>query len=190
MTDLRRSAWQYNTGAGGSVSVGPLSASRGLIALDDPSGKPKRFDIATFGIGWNVMRLPAKLRLPDIPLPRAVFKGNSLAGSGSSSDFIATGWVYINHTFTGNELKESDFEGGACSIEMGGGVLVAGSITAMYVGIPVQLMMAAIANPMFSRLALNAAKAVVILLGVSEGLMDGIGATASVGALTYRGDYA
>ncbi|KDR37022.1 hypothetical protein BG57_09865 [Caballeronia grimmiae] len=97
--------------------------------------------------------------------------------------------IFMNQTFQREELTLQDFLGGAFIGDFGGGVFVAKNYTAMHVGIPKPLMLASYMNPVFLSLAMNAAKAIILMKGVSEGLIDGVGLTSSVGSLEYKGTY-
>lgn len=95
----------------------------------------------------------------------------------------------MNRTFPGWELTISDFCGGACTADFGAGVLIAKSYTAMHVGTPTPIIQAATFNPAFAGLAINSAKAIILMKGISEGLIDAVSGSSSIGAITYGGNY-
>jgi hypothetical protein len=182
----RKSSWSFNTSAGAGIGLGPFSISRGMLVLNEPDGKEfRQFKYSTFGMGLKSFRLPERFQLPGIPLPR----GHELSGSASTTDFWSDGIIFMNQTFHGRELTLQDFSGGVFVEDAGGGVLIARHYTLMHVGVPNALMLASFANPAFLAVALNAAKAIIIMEGVSEGLIDGAGITSSIGMLTYEGRY-
>ena len=186
MSDYRLSRWTYNTGASGSGSIGMLSASGGMIVLDDPAGTPQRFDFVSYGIGVG-KRIAQKFRLPDIS-PK-MLNGREIAGIGSPTDFDAAGEVYMTPSFHGQELSVSDLCGATNTIDVTGGFLIARGKMWLYAGIQPALMLAGIVNPAFMGLALNTAKARIEMRGISEGLIDGIAATSSIGVLEHKGRY-
>ncbi len=65
-------------------------------------------------------------------------------------------------------------------------MLIAKNYTIMHVGIPKALMLASFTNPAFLGAATNAAKAIIVMKGVSEGLTDGLALTSAVGLLECR----
>ena len=182
--NYRTSKWTYNTGASVGASIGTFSASKGMLVLYAPSGTPKRFNFSTFGMVIGA-RLPKSIRLPDIALPR----GHGITASGSTTDFWADGIVLLHPAFPGSELSTNDFCGGTFSANLEGGLLIAKGYTAMHVGIPVQMILASSFNPALAGLAANSAKAIILMKGISEGLVDGISLSSSIGAISYDGDY-
>jgi hypothetical protein len=188
MSRYRISKWTYNTAASGSISIGYLTASRGFIVLDDPAGTSHRFNVASMGFGYG-KRVASKAQLPDVPLPATLFNGNTLGGGGATSDFSGNGFVAMTPAFLGSELKPNDFVGATNQLDAGAGLLVAYGFTFVFSGIPQSLMLGAIANPAFMHGALNSAKALIVMRGMSEGLIDGGSFSSSVGMLTYQGTY-
>ncbi|MDR5838560.1 hypothetical protein [Caballeronia sp. LZ034LL] len=188
MSEYRKSTWRYETGALQSMSIGPFSAVRGVVVLSSPDGRKHKYNEVSFG--FNVgKRIPVKFQLPDIPLPHAAFKGNGVTGSGSTIDFDGGGVVFMTPTFQGDELSTDDFSGAANSIEGGGGLLVAYGYTFLFTGMPQAVLLAGLSNPAFLGIALRTAKGLIIIRGISEGLIDGLGVTSSFGALSYGGEY-
>lgn len=182
----RKSDWNFNTSASAGVGLGPFSLSRGMIVMDEPGGRESRmFAYSTFGMGLKSYRLPKHFQVPGIPLP----KGHELSGAASTTDFWSDGVVYMNQNFNGRELTLEDFTGGAFVQDFGGGVLVAENYTILHVDIPQALMLASFTNPIFLSLSMNIAKAIILMKGVSEGLIDGVGVTSAVGLLNYQGQY-
>ncbi|MDR5783385.1 hypothetical protein QCE63_28640 [Caballeronia sp. LZ065] len=92
----------------------------------------------------------------------------------------------MNQNFHGRELKLDDFTGGAFVQDFGGGVLIAESYTILHVGVPQALMLASFTNPVFPSLSMNAARAIILIKGVSEGLIDGIGVTGPVSNFVFE----
>lgn len=166
------------------ASIGLFAGARGMLVLNDPSRVPKRFNFTTLGMGVGA-RVPKSIQLPGIPLPMR----QSLSGSGSTTDFWASGIVFMHPSFKGGELKTSDFCGGAFTADFSFGLLIAKGCTATHVGVPMPMMLAAPFNPAFATLAANSAKAVILMKGVSEGLIDGHSLSSSMGTISFDGDY-
>ncbi|MDR5838846.1 hypothetical protein [Caballeronia sp. LZ034LL] len=181
MISYRKSRWRYNTGASVAGALGPLSAARGILVLDDPAKVTHHFNFSTFGINLLSLRIPKQFQLPELPLP----KGRGLTGSGSTTDFWGDGVVLMNYSFQGDELSAADFGGGAFIAEMGGGMLIAKAYTIMHMGIPEALMLACAASPALIGMAARNARAMIVMKGISEGLIDGLGLSSSIGFVSH-----
>ncbi|MDR5762568.1 hypothetical protein [Caballeronia sp. LZ035] len=181
MINYKKSRWRYNTGASVAGALGPLSAARGILLLDDPANLSHRFSFSTFGISLLSLRIPKQFQLPDLPLP----KRRGLTGSGSTTDFWGEGVVFKNDSFQGEELSATDFRGGAFIAELGGGLLIAKAYTVMHMGIPEALMLACAACPALVGMAARNAKAMIVMKGISEGLIDGVGLSSSIGFVSH-----
>ncbi|WP_159834188.1 hypothetical protein [Burkholderia sp. 8Y] len=159
-----------------------------MLVLDDPSQQPFKFKYAAAGFGLGAgLRLPARLRLPEIKLPRFISKDGTIAGVGSTSDFISKGVVY---RFKERELEATDFVGLTLCLDAGGGVLVAGGLTLFVTGLTQWMIVGWLFNPvLFTNVLFSTASALVLMAGVSEGLVDGINATPMIGSISYEGPY-
>jgi hypothetical protein len=188
MSEYRRSSWKYETGASQSASIGLLSGTRGMIVLSTPDGTKHRFNAANAGIGFG-LRAPEKIQLPDIALPRAIFKGNTITGGGSTTDFDGNGWVWKTPAFHREELTINDFCGATNSFDGAAGLLVGYGVSLLFVGIPQVMMMAGILNAAFIGIATRQAKALIIMRGITEGLIDGLSVFSTFGGLSYAGQY-
>ncbi len=93
---------------------------------------------------------------------------------GASSNFVGWGNVW---RFVDRELTPTDFAGDVIYAELSTGLLVAGGFTGLIVGLDSHAMISWIINPAFFARNISAgAKAFIALAGMSEGLIDGIGA--------------
>ncbi len=159
-----------------------------MFVLNDPSKHPFKYDyhVGGFPLGPG-LRLPSRFQLPELGLPRFISKDGTLAGTGATSDFDGGGKIF---RFTEKELEPSDFVGLTLSLDFSGGVLVAGGITSYLAGLHQLMVTAWLFNPgLFANALFRSAKALVVMVGVSEGLVDGINATPMMGSISQQGPY-
>jgi hypothetical protein len=181
---LERSLWTYETSAAGGLNIGALSMSGGQVILKNPRGELHRFRYHGFGPGLGMGARAAKsIRLPDLKFP----KGQSGSASGSTTDFPGRGWIYRAKP---SELTPHDFEGITLYADASAGFLIAEGLTGLIVGLSEKAFIPLIFSPaLFSHAISASAKALVLLQGQSEGLIDGAGVGLMIGQLTYVGPY-
>lgn len=185
---VRNSDWTYNTGATAGGGIGPLAFSGGDIVLDDPKGQSFTFSYRGMGLGFTLARLPKSSRLPDLKLPKYVFKNKSLTGSVGTKDFFGRGWVGLLPPYQLEELKPEHFNGGTIYIDASVGVLVAGGASLLLCGIPKAALTALVLNPgLFARLATNCARVAILIAGESAGLVDSLGYGLMIGGMQFKG---
>lgn len=182
---IEQSHWTYETAASGGGSIGNLMLSGGRFVLNAPDKKQHEFRYAGIGAGVNMgARAPKSLRLPDLKLPRT---HTTLSGSGATTDFQGGGQVF---RFRKPELKPGDFAGMTIYVDASGGLLVMEGISGLITGIDANAMIPWLFNPgLFAHAIGASAKAFVLLRGMGEGLIDGIGAGVMLGTITYEGPY-
>ncbi|GGD91770.1 hypothetical protein [Caballeronia grimmiae] len=180
------SEWKFGTSATGGGGIGTVLLSGGLIVLADPKETLHAFHYGGFGFGIS-KRLPERIRLPDLRLRRRA-GGTVLSGTGGTTQFDSYGVVYS--LIEERELIANDFTGGVIYAEVSAGALFAVGGSCLFVGIDQKVMMLATLNPgLFARFLLRNAKAMIVVVGDSEGLIDGIGGGAMLGAMTYEGPF-
>lgn len=175
MNVLRKSNWTYssaNSIGGGDLVVGEA----GEIVLKDPSGKEVKFIYGGVGAGWS-----AGLKLPKVG-------HNTLTGSIPGLPDL--GAIYILDTFRGSELKSSDIAGVCKFVEIGGGVVIGGSATAMVMGMDVAWLaaeMAAMEVPLAIGYAdsklIQSATSILFMAGIDAGIQAGFGVAGYAGGL-------
>jgi hypothetical protein len=182
------SRWTYDTSAGGGVGVGPVSVSRGMFVLDDPSDRKYKYRYETGGLGLGSgLRLPSRLQLPEIKLPRFISKDGTITGTGATTDFFGRGVIY---RFKEKELEANDFAGMTLSLEVSAGVLVAAAGTLFLTGLNIKMIAAWIFNPgLFTNALFSTATSMILMGGASEGLIDGISLQPMIGSISYEGPY-
>lgn len=87
---LRRSAWNYETGATGGAGIGYVVGSGGKIILTDPAGVQQTFYYGGLGAG-----LSAGFKIPKVKLPALTYKGKGISGAGSATAFPSGGYVFM-----------------------------------------------------------------------------------------------
>ncbi|WP_213230201.1 hypothetical protein [Caballeronia sp. NK8] len=158
-----------------------------MIVLTDAAGKTHQFKYGGIGGSTGISRLPSRFRLPDIPIPKFLSKSGTIVGSGATTDFDGGGWVFQT---SDRKLSPEDFEGPTLYFEFSGGVLIAGGVSVLLVGLKEEIVVPFIFNPaLFSNLLFGHASALIVAVGVSEGFIDGIGAGMMFGSISYGGLY-
>ncbi|WP_250517419.1 hypothetical protein [Caballeronia sp. INDeC2] len=181
-----KSKWTYETSAGGNAGLGPISFSGGMFVLSDPAAHKFKFSYHTSGMGLGLgQRLPARFRLPETKLPPFISRDGTVAGTGATNDFTGRGAIFRP---SDKELEPGDFVGLTLSLEASIGVLVAGGATVFLTGLQQSMVVAWLFNPgLFTNLLFSSATALVIVLGMSEGLIDGLGVSPMLGSISYDG---
>jgi hypothetical protein len=190
MLGLRTSKWTYDTGATGGAGLGPLLVSGGTFFLKDPAGQEQQFHYAGGGFGWgrSIGLIPKKL---NWSLPKFLKIAHEPAATGSTKDFFSGGLVCMTGSFRGDELKRSDLVGPTIYIDASAGIVADGfSVSVMLLGLNQTLLMMGIAMPQlpFFRIAMNEARALLVMYGANVGLQSGtlqskaLGVSAGVGA--------
>ena len=122
----KKSAWSYDTSAGGSVGAGIVTAGTGSLWFSDPKDLPEKYNYASGGGGLSV--------------------GVKVNVASSTTDSFSAGSIYILQSFHGTELSHKDFEGFSLSMDasVGAGLGASGSI--MVLGLSWKEIPAALAN--------------------------------------------
>ncbi|WDD93605.1 hypothetical protein Bsp3421_003696 [Burkholderia sp. FERM BP-3421] len=170
MSLLRRSHWEYQTGATFGASVEFVTGSGGEILLKNPAGQFQRFWYGGLGVGVGF-----GVKLPKVKLPTFAISGKALSGSGSAEALPSAGWIYMTPAFSGTELERADLQGGAVYLDGSAEIILAGGGgSVMLLGINAALLSLAISqitiNPLLFEWVLQHAKALLIMVGVNAGL--------------------
>lgn len=184
--NLRKSSWTFDTSASGSNGFGPFLVSGGLIVLDDPKGDRQKFKYAGLGMGASIP-LP-KLLHQKLTLPKIAFRGQEIAGTGSTTDFPSKGAVFETAACNG-DLTPGKLEGGVIYFDASVGLLYGKGVTVMLCGISPELLEMAIMMQPAMTLAINTAPAVILVRGVSEGLQEGLSVGLTLGQIQWQGPY-
>lgn len=171
------SAWEYKTGATGSVGIAFVAVSGGAIYLTDPSGSIQRFGFGGLGAG-----LSFGVKIPKVP--KLTIRGKGIAGAASTKDFRSGGLVVKSAKLGRRELTAADIRGAVVFAEGGFGLIGGAAGTAMMFGInPVMLGMG-ISNPALSFLtsrAISDANGAVVFAGLNVGAQAGAGVAGLIG---------
>lgn len=182
----KESTWKFETAGSGGLGWGPASAEGGLIRLKDSRKNLVDFYFGALGVGWShKLGIPKKL----IKLPK--FRNKEVTGTIAPTFFKTAGVVYILNTFKGDELSPSDIAGACMYVEGAGGLYVGYSGAAMLLGMNPLLLAAALAVPptmldLKYRILIKAYKTatcVLLMHGLTSGLIAGAGANVYVGYL-------
>jgi len=184
--ELRKSSWTFDTSAGAGAGFGALLVSGGLIVLDDPEGNRQQFKYAGLGMGLSVP-LP-KLLHPKLTLPKITFRGQEIAGTGSTTDFPSMGFVYETAACHGG-LTPQKLEGGVIYFDGSAALLFGKGVTVLLCGINPELLEMGIMMRPAMMFAINTAPAVIVIRGVSEGLQEGLSAGLMLGQIAWKGVY-
>ncbi|BBU27641.1 hypothetical protein BTHE68_13750 [Burkholderia sp. THE68] len=184
---LHSSKWTYNTAASAGVGLGRLLMSGGMFVLNDPQEVPHRFSYKGFGTGFEHALLPKGFRLPQIPLPKTVMKGGSVAGGGSTTNFDGGGSVYYSG---GHEPNPEDFAGFTLYLDGGAGVIAAEAGSIFMTGMRKEIIVPFMFAPaIFGDYLFTSPAPLVLLQGKSVGLIDSIGFGLMFGQISYNGLY-
>lgn len=174
----RKSAWEFKTSSTGALGLGIAAAEGGHIYLTDPSKRTVSFLFGAAGVGIG-------FKLPKIP--QVHFRGHQASAAVAPASFPNWGVIYTLDTFTGQELKRSDITGTCMFIEVGAGLVGAFSTTAMLLGmnpywVPATLAVGSL-DSFATSMLIRSATAVILVAGLSTGLVAGCGGGGFIGGL-------
>jgi hypothetical protein len=182
LTIKHESAWKFQTSSSGGIGVEFVAAEGGSIVFKDPSGAIVSFPYGAAGAG-----LTAGFKLPKIGKLALNVKGKSVGGVLAPSFFPNTGTLYVLDSFDAEDFKRSDITGVCMFAEVGGGVIVGGSATAMIVGMNPMWLAATLVTPMLMPIIedqlLESATGLLLMAGLNAGIQAGAGLAAFLGGL-------
>ncbi|MGY2286590.1 hypothetical protein [Pseudomonas gingeri] len=186
---VNESHWQYQTASGGGLSVALLAGSGGSIILRSPQGENVSYRYGGVGVGVGF-----GARLPRFGKINIQVKGKSVGGVGAAEAFPSTGKVYVSDALVSRDLTSDDITGPCLYTEVGLGLVVGGSATALLFGLDPKLLALAAAvssNPATSVIAsatvnrqlLQSARGAVVMAGMNAGVQAGGAAAIYMGYL-------
>lgn len=133
-------------------------------------------------------------RLPRFGKINIQIKGKGVAAAGAAEAFPSTGKVFVSDALVNRDLTSDDITGPCMYTEVGVGLVVGGSATALLFGLDPKLLALSVAlssNPATSLIAsttvnrqlARSAKGAVVMAGVNAGLQAGGGAAIYMGYL-------
>ncbi|NBF03437.1 hypothetical protein GV819_14175 [Pseudomonas sp. Fl5BN2] len=186
---VNESKWLYQTASGGGLTVALVAGSGGSIILRSPQGKDVSYRYGGLGlaVGFGA-------RLPRFGKVNIQVKGKGVAGTGAAEAFPSTGKVFVSDALASGDLTDDDITGPCMYTEVGAGLVVGGSATALLFGLDPKLLalsMAMNSNPATSLIAastvnqklLRSAKGAVVMAGMNAGVQAGGGAGIYMGYL-------
>jgi hypothetical protein len=182
---VNESRWQYQTASGGGLTVVMVAGSGGSIILRSPQGEDVSYRYGGVGFG---------ARLPRFGKINIQIKGKGVSGAGAAEAFPSTGKVFVSDALVNRDLTSDDITGPCMYTEVGVGLVVGGSATALLFGLDPKLLALSVAlssNPATSLIAsttvnrqlARSAKGAVVMAGVNAGLQAGGGAAIYMGYL-------
>ncbi|MDR6962025.1 hypothetical protein J2W43_006045 [Pseudomonas brassicacearum] len=186
---VNESRWQYQTASGGGLTVVMVAGSGGSIILRSPEGEDISYRYGGVGVGVGF-----GARLPRFGKINIQIKGKSVGGAGAAEAFPSTGKVFVSDALVSRDLTSDDITGPCMYTEVGVGLGIGGSATALLFGLDPKLLalsMALSANPATSLIAstlvnqrlAKSAKGAVVMAGMNAGLQAGGGAAIYIGYL-------
>ncbi|KIH82734.1 hypothetical protein [Pseudomonas batumici] len=186
---VNESRWKYQTASGGGLTVVMVAGSGGSIILRSPQGEDISYRYGGVGVGAGF-----GARLPRFGKINIQIKGKGVSGAGAAEAFTSFGKVFVSDSLVGRDLTSDDITGPCMYTEVGGGLLVGGSATALLFGLDPKLLALAAAlnsNPATSLIAsttvnrqlLQSAKGAVVMAGINVGVQAGGGAAIYMGYL-------
>ncbi|WP_025129516.1 hypothetical protein [Pseudomonas sp. PH1b] len=186
---VNESKWLYQTASGGGLTVALVAGSGGSIILRSPQGKDISYRYGGLGVGVGF-----GARLPRFGKVNIQVKGKSVAGAGAAEAFPSTGKVFVSDALVSRDLTEDDVTGPCLYTEVGAGLVVGGSATALLFGLDPKLLALSVAlssNPLASAFAssrvneqlLRSAKGALVMAGMNAGVQAGGGAAVYMGYL-------
>ncbi|WP_339477727.1 MULTISPECIES: hypothetical protein [unclassified Pseudomonas] len=186
---VNESRWQYQTASGGGLTVVMVAGSGGSITLRSPQGEDVSYRYGGVGVGIGF-----GARLPRFGKINIQIKGKSVAGVGAAEAFPSTGKVFVSDAMANRDLTSDDITGPCMYTEVGVGLVVGGSATALLFGLDPKLLALSVAlssNPATSIIAsttvnrqlARSAKGAVVMAGVNAGVQAGGGAAIYMGYL-------
>ncbi|MFK3974380.1 hypothetical protein ACI2KS_27020 [Pseudomonas sp. NPDC087358] len=183
------SQWKYVTASSGGLTIMFAAGSGGSITLQTPAGKEESFRYGGLGAGIGF-----GARLPRFGKVNIAIKGKSVSGAGAMEAFPSTGQVFVADAIANRDLTRDDITGACVFMEVGAGLGVGGSASAMLFGLDAKLLaltlavnttpVGAVLGPMvMQRQLLQSAKGAVVMAGVNAGLQAGGGGAIYLGGL-------
>ncbi len=179
----RESQWKFNTSSTGGLGVAFVAVAGGVIYCTAPGGAIVSFRYGAAGVGYS-----AGFKLPRIGKIQVQVWGKSVGvgAAAAPAAFPNRGRIYISESFGRDELTRSDITGACMFVEVGGGLIVGGSGTAMLLGMNPLLLPTLMIHPPVAigqSLFVQSATAVLLMAGVNAGLVAGGGIAGFVGGL-------
>ncbi|WHS59440.1 hypothetical protein [Pseudomonas sp. G2-4] len=186
---VNESRWQYQTASGGGLTVVMVAGSGGSIILRSPQGEDVSYRYGGVGVGAGF-----GARLPRFGKVNIQIKGKSVGGAGAAEAFPSTGKVFVSDALVSRDLTSDDITGPCMYTEVGVGLGIGGSATALLFGLDPKLLalsMALSSNPATSLIAstlvnqrlAKSAKGALVMAGMNAGLQAGGGAAIYIGYL-------
>lgn len=186
---VNESKWLYQTASGGGLTVALVAGSGGSIILRSPQGKDVSYRYGGLGVGAGF-----GARLPRFDKVNIQVKGKSVGGAGAAEAFPSTGKVFVSDALRSSDLTEDDITGPCMYTEVGAGLVVGGSATALLFGLDPKLLAMAVAlnsSPVTSIIAssrvneqlMRSAKGALVMAGMNAGVQAGGGAAIYMGYL-------
>ncbi|MGX1176901.1 hypothetical protein [Pseudomonas sp. R151218B TE3479] len=186
---VNESRWQYQTASGGGLTVVMVAGSGGSIILRSPQGEDVSYRYGGVGVGAGF-----GARLPRFGKINIQIKGKSVGGAGAAEAFPSTGKVFVSDALVSRDLTSDDITGPCMYTEVGVGLGIGGSATALLFGLDPKLLalsMALSSNPATSLIAstlvnqrlAKSAKGAVVMAGMNAGLQAGGGVAVYIGYL-------
>ncbi|ALI08336.1 MULTISPECIES: hypothetical protein [Pseudomonas] len=186
---VNESRWQYQTASGGGLTVVMVAGSGGSIILRSPEGEDISYRYGGVGVGAGF-----GARLPRFGKINIQIKGKGVAAAGAAEAFPSTGKVFVSDALVARDLTSDDITGPCMYTEVGVGLGIGGSATALLFGLDPKLLalsMALNSNPATSLIAstlvnqrlAKSAKGAVVMAGINAGLQAGGGAAIYIGYL-------
>ncbi|WP_103308937.1 MULTISPECIES: hypothetical protein [unclassified Pseudomonas] len=186
---VNESRWQYQTASGGGLTVVMVAGSGGSIILRSPEGEDISYRYGGVGVGAGF-----GARLPRFGKINIQIKGKGVAAAGAAEAFPSTGKVFVSDALVARDLTSDDITGPCMYTEVGVGLGIGGSATALLFGLDPKLLalsMALNSNPATSLIAATlvnqrlakSAKGAVVMAGINAGLQAGGGAAIYIGYL-------
>ncbi|MEN5092070.1 hypothetical protein ABE458_15370 [Pseudomonas protegens] len=185
---VNESKWLYQTASGGGLTIALVAGGGGSITLRSPQGKDVSYRYGGLGVGAGFGG-----RLPRFGKVNIQVKGKSVSGAGAAEAFPSTGKVFVSDALRSRDLTEDDITGPCFYTEVGGGLVVGGSATALLFGLDPKLLALAVvlgSNPatMMASIKVNeqllrSAKGAVVMAGMNVGPQAGGGIAAYMGYL-------
>ncbi|KGU85396.1 MULTISPECIES: hypothetical protein [Pseudomonas] len=185
---VNESRWQYQTASGGGLTVVMVAGSGGSIILRSPQGEDVSYRYGGVGVGAGF-----GARLPRFGKVNIQIKGKSVGGAAAAEAFPSTGKVFVSDALVERDLTSDDITGPCMYTEVGAGLVVGGSATALLFGLdpkllalsvalsasPATMMAASIVN----RQLVQSAKGALVMAGMNAGVQAGGGAAVYIGYL-------
>lgn len=186
---VNESRWQYQTASGGGLTVVMVAGSGGSIILRSPQGEDVSYRYGGVGVGAGF-----GARLPRFGKINIQIKGKSVGAAGAAEAFPSFGKVFVSDALASRDLTSDDITGPCMYTEVGGGLVVGASATALLFGLDPKLLalsMALNANPATALIAsttvnrqlAKSAKGALVMAGMNAGLQAGGGGAIYIGYL-------